>query len=162
MAGIGGLIGGIGGMVQGMYSAEADRIQAEGDWKAAASYGYAAGLEDVNINTEKLSVGIQNTQLARKISKVEGTAAATEGAGNVSGGSAGDIFRENVQQGALAHSVINVQGAVQENAYKAQKTAFQAQQIAAETASNVASKMAQGAEIGGMFSLLGGIAGMMG
>lgn len=160
--GIGGLIGGIGGAVSDMYTSEADSIEAAGDWTAAQSDTAAANIENQNINLEKLSTQFQDVQTQRKISQTEGAATAIEGSGNVGGGSAGDIMRESVQQGALAKTIINTQGAMQENAFQAQEDAYTGEATALKAKSNAEDKMAQGAQVAGVFSILGGIAGMLG
>jgi hypothetical protein len=161
MSGFGGLIGGIGGAVGDMFTAEADTIEAKGDWDAAARDINAANIEDQNINLEKLSNNIQLAQATRKIAQTEGTGVAIEGAGNVSGGSAGDIMRENIQQGALAKTMINTQSAIKENADLAQEDAYKGEAEQLRAKSNALDKQAQGAQVAGIFSILGGVAGMM-
>lgn len=160
MAGFGGLIGGIGGAVGDMFSAKADQQEAAGYFQAAQLNIAAAEIENQNIGVEKLSVQIQDAQMNRKIAKTEGAAVAAEGGANVSGGSAGDIMRESVSQGALALSLINTQGAIQENAFAAQALGFKATAAQDNATGAALETKAKGAGIAGMFSILGGIAGM--
>ena len=160
MSGIGGLIGGIGGAVGDMFTAKADKQEAEGDWEAAGLDIAAANEEDKNINLEKLSANIQNVQETRKIAKVEGADTAIQGSGNVSGGSAGDILRENINQGALAHTMINTQAAIKENSDLMQEDAYKGEAAALRAKSNALDTQAKGAGVAGIFSILGGVAGM--
>ena len=160
--GIGGLFGGIGGAVSDLFAGQAAAISAQGDYQAAASYNYGAFLEDQNVGTETTALQIQQTQMDRKIAKVEGQGVAAEGAANVSGGSAGDIMRENIQQGALAKTMINTQGQLQINGYKEQATAMRGEAAAANAAGDAAMKQSQMAPFSAGLSLLGGVFGMFG
>jgi hypothetical protein len=162
MAGIGGLIGGIGGAVGDMFAAKADRQQATGYFEAASLYGASAEIATQNAGIEDLSGKIQQVQLDRKIAKTEGTQQAVAATGNVSGGSMGDITRETVQQGSLAKTLVNTNTMMQENAYKTQALGFKAEQVQANATGASLETAAQGKEIAGMFSILGGVAGMMG
>ena len=99
--------------------------------------------------------------MTRKIAQTEGTASAQEGTSNVgSGGSSGDILRSNIQQGALAKTMINTQGAIKENSDLMAEYADKGQATELQAKSNALDKQAQGAQMAGIFSILGGVAGM--
>ncbi len=100
-----------------------------GDLAEASDYGQAATLEETNVALEKQSVAIQQAQLGRSIYQNEGAqreAAAANGL--TTGGSAGDIFRSSVTQGALAHQLVGRNGLLQENSFQAQADAYKGMQ----------------------------------
>jgi len=160
MAGIGGLIGGIGGAVTDIFTGEAAAATAQGDRLAAASYNYGGFLENQNASSTEVATGIQKVQVARKISQTEGTMVASEGEANVSGGSAGDLMRSSMQQGALAQTMVSTQGQITENAFKEKAVSLQGMAAAANAAADAADKQAQMAPITAGLSILGGFAGM--
>ena len=102
MAGLGGLVGGIGGAVGGLFAAEGYGAQADGAFMAAMSYRKAARMTLQNIDIEKSSAEMKNFQINRQVAKVGGAMVAAEGAANISGGSAGDLMRESIHEGAIA------------------------------------------------------------
>ena len=159
MAGLGGLssaVGMFGAGVSDLYTAKADRIQAEGEWMAGASYHAAAGISRQNVSITELSTAIKEAQLTRKINMTEGAQVAAEGKANVTGGSAGDLMRERIQQGALAKTLMNTQGQIEENSFKQQAIAYDAMATSAEHASNALDEAAKGAEVGAAFKFLSG------
>jgi hypothetical protein len=159
--GLGGAIGLFGTGVQDLFTAQGDRAAAAGYQQAAQSYQTAAGIATANIGIEQNSVAIQQAQLDRKIEMTTGSATAAEGAANVSGGSAGDIMRMSMQQGALAKGIVSTQGQIQENAFAEQATAYQAMSASAIGAAGAASAAAKGATAGGIFSFIGGAVGLL-
>ena len=86
--------------------------------------------------------------------------AATGGAG-LEGGSAGDLMRSSMQQGALANQLIKTQGNIQENAYQEQVVGYQGMQASSNAAGNAALQNAQAAQTTGVFGLAGGVLGVL-
>lgn len=160
MAGFGGLIGGVGGMVGGLFAAEGFGAQADGAFAAAMSYRKAKRMTLQNIDIEKSLNEMKNFQLDRKVDRSVGSMVAAEGAANISGGSAGDLLRESVHEGALAHSMINIQSGMTINQFKIQAEAYEGMAASADAAGHAAESAASGAMWGGAFSLLGGVIGM--
>lgn len=164
MAGsIGGAIGMFGGAVGDLFTAQADRAIAKGDWDAAQQYNYAGTIAEANKQLTELSTQIQETQLQRKIDKTIGAEQSAVGGANLGpGGTAGDLLRESMQQGSLAKQLVSTQGAINENAFESQAAAYRAMRASSQAASNAADKAAQGAEIGAAFKFGSGIMGLFG
>lgn len=102
-----------------------DLFASEGATAEANSYNSAAQLADQNAQLTKTSTKIQQTQLAQKIYQTEGTQIADiAGAGFTESGSALDLLRSSAQQGSLAKSLVNIQGAINENSYAQQAGAY--------------------------------------
>src|SRR3990167_8773866 len=160
MAGFGGLVGGIGGAVGGLFAAEGYGAQADGYFAAAMSYRKAARMTLDNIDIEKSSAEMKNFQINRQVAKVGGTMVAAEGAANISGGSAGDLMRESVHEGAIASAMVNIQSGMNINQFKIQAEAYEGMAASATAAGHAAESAASGAMWCGAFSLLGGIIGM--
>ena len=97
--------------------------------------------------------------MSRKIMKTEGSMVAAEGEANVtaSSGSAGDLMRDSAMEGGLAHSQINLQGGIQENAFRAQADAYTASASAMDAAGHAADSAAKGAEFGAAFKVAGAL-----
>lgn len=156
-AGIGSAFGLFGSAVQGLFGAEASQALAEGEFQAAGFYTQAANIAKTNIKYAEQSTDIQLAQLNRKIEQTIGTQTADIGAANLSGGSAGDILRDSLQQGGLARAVVSIQGQIQENAYAQQASAYNAMSAAATAAGNAAEASSEGQLFGGILSGIGGI-----
>jgi len=136
--GISSIFGGIGGI------ASSSGLKA-----AAAAYGKAATIARQNANLTDYSTKIQEAQLERKIEQTTGAETAATGAANLQmAGSANDLMRDSLQQGALAKSVTMIQGAINRNAFQQQAYAYDA--------------MAASAKAAASSSLLGGIGGIIG
>lgn len=158
----GGFVSGIGAGVNDLFQAEADKAQQKGDYAAAGSYGYAAFLEEQNKGLSQLSTKIQTAQLNRKINQTIGAEKATAGAANVSpGGSFGDIMRDSLNQGALARTLVQTQGAIEANAYEAQATGYRAMAASAQAAGDAAGAAAKGAGIAAIFQFGGAGLGLL-
>lgn len=128
-----------------------DLFGSQGAAAEANSYKGAALLARQNAQLSSASTRIQDTQLARQIFQTEGTQVAdVAGAGFTESGSALDLLRSSAQQGALAKSLTNIQGAINENSYAAQAGAY-------EGAAAAAGENANANTIGAIASLGGAI-----
>lgn len=106
-----------------------------GSLKAADAYGKAANIELQNAAIAKESTQIQETQTQRQIFQTLGAQQAAVGAsGFASSGTAQDLLRSSISQGALQKQVIAAQGQINVNAYEAQATAYQGQAAASKAA----------------------------
>ncbi len=142
MAGVGDVVSAVGGAVGSLF-------KAQGNAAEAASYTGAAQLETQNAQLTAASTRIQETQIARQVSQSLGTTQAdVAGAGFTESGSALDILRSSAQQGALAASLVNIQGNINENAYAALSGADLAKAKAANEA-NTAGTISAIASVGG-------------
>ena len=138
----GGIISTIGGAVGSLFTGEGNAAEAN-------SYTSAASLEEQNAQLTAASTRIQETQTARAVSQTLGTQQAdVAGAGFTESGSALDLMKSSAQQGALAKSLVNIQGAINENAYAAEAGADTAKAKAANEA-QTASTIGAIASIGG-------------
>jgi hypothetical protein len=135
-----------GGSVNSAFSdaggAVSDLFAAEGDKAEASNYTAAAGLADQNAQYTMLSTGIKNMQADREIYQQEGKETAdVASSGFSSGGSAGDLMRSSVSQGALTHAVTSAQGLITEQGYEEQAQSYR-------TMADAANNAATGADIG--------------
>ena len=161
LTGLGGLATGIGSFISSGYTAQAQQDLAAGDFSAATDYGLAANIAQQNVSIEKMTVGIQEAQSNRKIYQTESTERAATGGAGLEGGSAGDLMRSSMQQGALANQLIKTQGNIQENAYQEQVVGYQGMQASSNAAGNAALQNAQAAQTTGIFGLAGGVLGVL-
>ena len=134
-------------------SAASSIFGAMGDQAEAAEYKQAANLAEQNVAFEQESTNIQTTQANRQIYQTLGAqTTAIAGAGLANSGSAQDLYRSSVQQGNLQKQVIQIQGGIQENAYREAADAYRAQEGAANSA-------AMAGFLGGAGQLAGGLGG---
>lgn len=106
-----------------------------GSLKAASAYTKASQIELQNAQIAKESTAIQETQTQRQIFQTIGAQQTAVGAGGFDqSGTAQDLLRSSVSQGALQKQVIQEQGQINFNAYEAQATAYQGQAAAAKAA----------------------------
>lgn len=124
-----------------------------GDLAEASDYSKAAKLADQNAQITEESTRIQQSQEQRKLFMVTGQQSAAFAGGNLApSGSAQDVLRSSLQQSALQHQLIGLQGAVSANSFKEQATAYEGQ-----------AKAATAAGAGGIVSgILGGIGSFFG
>lgn len=142
-------IGGLGGDIADLGDAVGSLFNAEGNAAEANSYTSAAQLEEQNAQLTAASTRIQETQQARTMAQSLGTTQAdVASAGFTESGSALDILKSSAQQGSLAKSLINIQGAINENSYAAEAGADTAKAKAANEA-NTAGTISAIASIGG-------------
>lgn len=142
MAGLGDLVTAGGQVIQDLFGSEGATAEAN-------SYTSAAQLAEQNASLTATSTRIQETQMARQVSQTEGTQIAdVAGAGFTESGSALDLLRSSAQQGALAKSLTNIQGAITENSYAAQAGAYRGAAASADENAN-ANTVSAIASIGG-------------
>lgn len=128
MAGAGSIISAAGDLFSGIFSGI-------GQFEAAAAYGNAARYADQSAKLTHTSTIIQEAQKQREIYGVLGGQRADIAAGGaMASGSALDIIRSSAQQASLSKQLIAHQGLITELGFKAQKSAYEAQQTAAEMA----------------------------
>jgi hypothetical protein len=161
-AGINTVVGDIGGAFADFGSAKASEVEAQGDFTAGADYLRAEDIAKQNEQITQQSTDIQNAQVQRKVLMSNATGQAQVANNNLSGGSAGDILRMGMQQGALASAVVKTQGAINKNAFAEQAAGLQAQSDSAVAAGNAALASAEAKNQAGVFSLIGGAVSMGG
>lgn len=123
-------------IIQELGGAVGQLFNSEGASASAASYSGAAQLAEQNAQLAAASTRIQSSQVTRSVEQGIGTTQAdVAGAGFTTSGSALDILQMDAQQGALANSLVNIQGAINENSYAAQAGAYQAEAKAASESS---------------------------
>jgi hypothetical protein len=160
--GVNSLIGGIGGAISSEFAAQGDIAQANADDQAAKDFGQAATIAENNAQLETDAWSMKMYQTERKINQAIGTEKAVEGFANVAGGSAGDILRDTLHQGAFAKMAITMQSMTNFNAYQEQALAFQADAAQAQGAASAARSAASGAKIAGGLDLIKGAIGLIG
>jgi hypothetical protein len=129
MSDFGTLITDLGGAASSLFGAEGNSAQAQ-------SFQGAADLATQNAQLAATSTRIQETQTARSVAMSLGTTQAdVAGAGFTMSGSALDLLKSSAQQGSLAKSLVNIQGAINENSYAAQAGAYSGEAAAAKEAS---------------------------
>ena len=143
----------LGNIVTDVGSAVGDLFGSEGNAAEANSFESAATLAEQNAQLTAASTRIQETQTARQVFQTEGTQTAdVAGAGFTESGSALDLLKSTMSQGALAKSLVNIQGAINENSYAAQAGAYEGEAAKANEASNAGLVSAIGAVGGALLS----------
>lgn len=133
-----------------------DLFGAAGSAKAGEAYGKEADIANQNALLAKTSGDIQVAQQQRALTLATGTESAqTAGAGFTNSGSAIDLMRSSVQQGALAKALISNQTAITVAGYQEQAEAAKGQQEGAEME-------AKGKAGGGILGAIGGVASLFG
>lgn len=161
-SGLGGAMGSFGNAAQDLMSVGAYKDMAEGDVKVANDYAKVAAMYGQEMNITKGSGDIQLGQEQRQIQKVEGQQESSAGGANVTaGGSAGDILRDTMRQGALAKMTIEGKTAIDLQAEKIAQQGALTQEDSALNAAKVAMDQASSAGIAGIFSMATGILGLL-
>ena len=138
----------LGGSISSLFSGM-------GELAAASAYTQASQLNQSNAAISQAS-GQLNAQLATRnaYQTMSTTQASTEATGFTLSGSAGDILREQAQQGALAKSVALSQGELQSQSFAAQAAAEQGQAASAKMSGG-------GGILGGLLKGLGAVASIL-
>lgn len=145
MSGIGDLFQGIG-----------DFASASGYAGESAAYGQAAKYAQQNAIISQEAGDIKEAQASRAIYKTIGAQKAEfAGAGLTGGGSAQEVLRASVSQGALEKAIINEQTQINVTGYKEQAAEFQGMQAAADAASTASTINGVGSILGFVGSLFG-------
>ena len=116
----------------GISGGVSDIFAGIGDLSEASDYNTAAKYAEQNAAITKESTRIQQSQEQRKVCQVAGLESAGYGAGNLSANT--DVLRGTMQQGALQHQIIGLQGAVTANSFEEQATAYKGQAASATAA----------------------------
>lgn len=159
--GIGSVFSGFGAGVNDLFAAEGSELAAGGDFAAAQSYERARGISLQNEQIAGAATVIQESQLQRKIAETVGTQKAATAGANLEGGSAGDLMRMSLQQGALAKTLVQEQGQITRNSYAQQAEAYDAMATSAVAAGNAAEVASKGQQSAGIFSFLGAGIGLL-
>ena len=158
LSGVGGALNSFGSAASDLMSAQAYETSAEGDITVANDYAQVVAEYGKEMNITKGSGAIQLGQQERQNEKVMGQQQAVAGAANVSsGGSAGDIMRDSMREGALAKMTIQGQTAIQLEGETVAQEGAQAQEDKAISAANTAQAQAGAAGVAGAFSMASGI-----
>ena len=113
-----------GGAVNGLFGAY-------GDFQAASAYGKEATIAGENATIAEASGVIQKQQTERNITLAAGAEeAGTASAGFSNSGSAGDLMRASLEQGALAKNLVANQSAITVRGYQEQQAAANGQEQA--------------------------------
>ncbi len=155
----GDVLGGFGAFEAGQSTAAADRAKARGFGLESTAYTQAAGYAQGNVDLAEEAKAIKNYQTMRHVAAVEGSQkAAVGGAGFAESGTALSLLKDSAAQGALASGLVNVQGEIQAQGYRAQQASDLALSNEALNAQAAAKHAASAAEDQGIFGLIGGIA----
>lgn len=130
--------------------AVSDIFGAAGAMSSASAYETAAKIASSNADITLRSGQIQAEQEQRTVFQALGAEkATTAGAGfNTTSGSAGDLLRSSVQQGALAKQLIVNQSEITAQGFEQQAAAYKGQAGAAKTS-------AGGGILGGLIKVAG-------
>lgn len=147
MSGIGTGISDIGSGISSLFSAG-------GAADEASAYTTAASIAEENVMLTNRSTAIQEQQEQRQITQAIGTEQTdVAGAGMTSGGSASDLMRSSLQQGALSKQLIANQGEITAQGYAYQSSAYTGQ-------AKAASAQSKGDTAGGILGIVGGLFGL--
>lgn len=136
--------------VNSLFGAKASKEMAAGYRMSAETYGAAAGLARDNAKIVGKSTDLKLMQTDRQLYDVlGGQASDIAGAGFAASGSALDLLADSTTQGELTMSLIELQGEIDENAYKMQAQAYEGQAALANSQAAAAEKTAQGNQIAG-------------
>jgi hypothetical protein len=126
-------------------TAAADLLQGQGDVLEGQAYGEASSLAELNAQYTEASTGIQEAQAQRQQYQVIGNEKAeVAGAGLKNAGTAADLLRSSVQQGALNQAITVAQGQITVAGYNEQAQSYTAMQGAANLASQAQTEAAAG------------------
>lgn len=149
--------GELGSGISSIFGGIGSEAAASGYRQAAEAYGQAAHIAGQNANLEVYATKIQSAQTERKVEEAIGSETADVAGANLAGGTAGDLMRSSIQQGALATSIVNTQGAINRNSFLQQAEAYTAMQGEASAAASAASASGLGGILGGALSIGGAL-----
>lgn len=126
-----------------------DLFSSAGSFQSSAAYGNAKNIATSNAALTLRSGDIQQQQESIAIVKaIGGETASTAGAGFTGSGSAGDLMRASIQQGALSKQLIANQTEITSQGFEEQAAAYKGQQQAAQS-------QGEGQAAGGVLKLIG-------
>lgn len=147
-----------GNAVSQLFGSSAAGAMAQGSMASASAYDQAAEISRQNARLAAMSTNITQYQLGRQIDMVGGKQRAAVGAsGFTMGGSAADIFKSTVQQGALAKAVMGIQGQINVNAETQKATSYMGMASQARSAASAQMSQSSGSMFGSIFSGVGGL-----
>lgn len=112
-----------------------DIFGAIGSFQSAGAYNKAAAYAEQNANITRQSTAVKQLQTQRQIFQtIGGQKADVAGAGLAASGSALDILKSSMAQGALTKQLVTNQGMIDANSYEAQATAYKSQASSAKSA----------------------------
>lgn len=153
--------GAVGDIFGGQSTAASLRLRAQGDLAEAGNYDLAADLARRNRDFTATSTAIKTTQAQRQ--EYMGIGALTSdvaGAGFTMSGTALDLLRDSMSQGALTRQVITQQGLMTEAGQEEQAQAYANMAYAARQAAASEESMASSATRNSLIT--GGIKGLAG
>jgi hypothetical protein len=131
--------------------AVSDLFGAKGATASAGSFSQAATIAEQNAALTAQATRIRETQESRQIFRTIGAQkASVGGAGFAESGSALDLLRSSVSEGALTKAITAEQGAITENSYAEQAGQFRGMASAARSS-------ATGQTVGGLIQGAGGL-----
>lgn len=137
----------IGGAVSDLFSADALRTKAAGSRIEAQEYDVAGALSKQNEQFVETSTAIKEFQTQRQINQTVGQQQADVASNNFEeAGSALDLYRDSVAQGALTRAVLGQQGLIEEAGYKEQAQSYALMSSASRMAADADEHAAVGAE----------------
>ena len=138
-AGVAAGLGAAGDLFQGIFGAVGDLAEAKA-YKQAAAFSHQNAI----ISREAGDIKLEQTgrQIFRTIGQQE---AGYASAGLTGGGSAQEVLRSSVSQGALEKAIVNEQAQININGYLSQEAQFKGMASASKAA-------AGGSFLGGLFS----------
>lgn len=157
------------GFFDDLGGAVSDLFAAEGASQAGSAYGKAAtiaranaGLSEQNVLLTARSGQIQQMQAQRSIVQTLGAEqASTAAAGfDTSSGSALDLMRSSVQQGALSKQLLANQTEITEQGFRQQELGYLQEAEAYTGQQQAAQTQAKGSAAGGILKTIGGIVGL--
>jgi hypothetical protein len=142
--------------VSSLFGSSAASSLAAGSQASAGSYDEAARISR---RLAAIGTNIKQYQLGRQIDKTLGKQQAqVAGAGfDVLSGSAGDIFRSSVREGALAKAVLGIQGQIDVQAELQKATSYAGMAQQARSAAAAQRSQSGGSMFGAIFSGIGGL-----
>lgn len=140
-----------GSLFSGLSAGVNDIFGAIGDLKEADAYGSAAKIANQNAALAQESGNVQQLQMQRKIYQTVGAQRSeVAGAGLASSGSALDLFRSSMNQGALSKQLISLQTGINVGSFEQEASAYKGMASAAKAA-------AGGGFLGGALQIAGAV-----
>jgi hypothetical protein len=150
-----------GGAVKDLFAGNAANIKAKGNLLQAQQYDLAAELALKNKQFAETSTAIKEQQTQRQIETVVGQQQADVAAGGfASSGSALDLLRDSMSQGALTKAVAGQQGLIEEAGYQEQADSYKIMAQSARLAAEAEKTSGLGSYISAGFKAVTAIASL--
>lgn len=142
------------GVVSDLFTGLGDFASAKGYKKEAKAYGQAQLYAEQNAVIAQEAGAIKLDQTGRRIYRVLGAQQAEyAGAGLTGGGSAQEVMRSSISQGALDKAIVNEQTQINVTGYKEEAQQFAALKAGAQAAATAATASGIGNLISGGLGL---------